>query len=127
MRKIFFIISIAFIFSCAAPISQTSLTYSGTDAIDKMITALVDTKWDITHTEKSTGLIVANKITSIKQFVADAVGTQAKSHVATIKIDGDVVNVSVKYPEGDPAGAGKDECNRLKEEIINRFNELIKK
>ena len=82
---------------------------------------------DITHTDKSTGLIVAKKVTASKQFVATVENKEAKSYVATVKIDKDSIMVSVKYPEGDPVGVGKDECKRLRDEIISRFEEMIKK
>ena len=123
MKNLLSVILIAFIFSCAAPITKTSFTYSGTDTIDKMITALVDTKWDITHTDKSSGLIVAKRITTSEQFFS---GKDAKAHVVTIQIAENNVNISVKYPGSDFLGAEKDKCEKLKKKIIVHFNELTK-
>ena len=124
MKKLLSIFLLAsIIISCAAPITQTSFIYSGSDTMDKMITALVDTKWEITHTDKSTGLIVAKKITSSEQFFS---GDDAKAHVVTVKIAGNNVDIAVKYQGNDFLGAEKDKCNKLKDKIIARFNELTK-
>lgn len=125
MRTLVLFFAVCFVLSCAAPISQTSFVYSGPNAFDKMVMALTNTGWEITVTEKSSGLLVAKKTTMGEEWGSIAAGTSAKAHVATIKFEGENVNVTVQKPgTGDPLGADKDKCDDLRDEIIKNFNEM---
>ena len=68
MKQFLSILMIVFFISCATPITQSSFTYTKSDAMDKMIVTLVDTKWEITHTDQSSGLIVAKKLPQVNDF-----------------------------------------------------------
>jgi len=115
------------ILSCSTPLTKTSINYQGTDAFDKMLLALTETGWEIQHTEKTSGIISAKKMLTSEAVSSAFAGTSAKSHVATIKIDGENISITVSQPgEASPLGAGQYDTDALSKEIVAKFQSLTR-
>ncbi len=119
-----------FIMHCGVPIVKMTKLYPNEADIlfTKMISSLQDLEWRITNSDRPAMFITAEKLTSGEAFSA-ALSGQKNVHVAAINFIKKNGKTSVSIQVSQPGVIVKytKVCQKLTDEILEKFEEQIKK